>query len=366
MSKFEDADKFIKRQLSSDTAQLVAGVNGTSGIQCVQTDFDEWLFTRFIHDRIERSLDTDKASIKIDKFSVDKDELFTFIKQLFPTCICTHISRYKSFITDVEFYCDISTSNSQYSIHIFGDSRAINKLKGALENQFEVISISIEWVTSQELDSCTLPVSAPKNIDRFAFPFINGGEVDEFVDDYLNSSENILLLIGPPGTGKSSYLQHIITRSERNALVTYDPEIMMKDGIFGMFMEGDYGTFVMEDADAFLTARTDGNTMMSKFLNVSSGIISTKRKKIIFSTNLDDVESIDPAILRPGRCFSVVQFRKLTFTESKEFINQNNIAAELEVGSEYTLAELYNFDKKSRKNFDKKSRKTVKRKFGFI
>ncbi len=354
----ERADKFIKRHLSEDTAQLVAGKSNTESIQFVQTEFDEWIFTRFINDRIERNLDTDKSYIMVDKFSVDKEGLFHFIKNLFPTCVYAHVSKYSSFIIDTEFYCDISTSNSQFSMNIYGDSRAINRLKTAIQNEFEVISISIEWVTSKDLESCTLPVVSPKNIDKFAYPFINSGDINSFVDDYLSSTENILLLIGPPGTGKSNFIQHIITKSDRNALVTYDPEIMMKDGIFGMFMSGDYGTFVMEDADAFLTARTDGNTMMSKFLNVSSGIISTKRKKIIFSTNLDDIESIDQAILRPGRCFSVVQFRKLTFNESRDFITKHNIKADIEPGSDYTLAELY--------NFDKKTRKTTKRKLGFI
>ena len=34
-------------------------------------------------------------------------------------------------------------------------------------------------------------------------------------------------------------------------------------------------------------------------------------KKLIFSTNLEDPADVDPALLRPGRCFDVLRFALL-------------------------------------------------------
>jgi ATP-dependent 26S proteasome regulatory subunit len=66
-----------------------------------------------------------------------------------------------------------------------------------------------------------------------------------------------------------------------------------------------------------LAPREDGdNDMMSKFLNVSDGLIKITNKKMIFTTNINQVTKIDPALLRPGRCFGAVEFRELTSAEA--------------------------------------------------
>ena len=61
---------------------------------------------------------------------------------------------------------------------------------------------------------------------------------------------------------------------------------------------------------------------------------------MIFTTNLENVNRIDEAITREGRCYGVIEFRPLTFEEAK-------IAAEVAKvriptdDREYTLAELF-------------------------
>ena len=69
---------------------------------------------------------------------------------------------------------------------------------------------------------------------------------------------------------------------------------------------------VIEDADEFLRSRTEGNVTMHKFLNVGDGLVTTKGKKMIFSTNLPSINDIDSALIRPGRCFDILAFAPLT------------------------------------------------------
>ena len=65
-----------------------------------------------------------------------------------------------------------------------------------------------------------------------------------------------------------------------------------------------------------------------------------KDKKLVFSTNLPSVRDVDSALMRPGRCFDVVEFRPLKRDEAEV------VAAELGLvlpdGSEFTLAEMFN------------------------
>jgi ATP-dependent 26S proteasome regulatory subunit len=97
----------------------------------------------------------------------------------------------------------------------------------------------------------------------------------------------------------------------------------------------------MEDADAFLAARKDGNTLMHRFLNMSDGLISAKNKKLVFSTNLPNISDIDEALLRPGRCFDILQFRPLTRAEAQAALDEVGSNAELPDGNQFTLAELF-------------------------
>jgi len=103
---------------------------------------------------------------------------------------------------------------------------------------------------------------------------------------------------------------------------------------------------VLEDSDAFLKPRSDGNTMMHRFLNVGDGLVTTKGKKMIFSTNLPSIRDIDSALTRPGRCFDIVTFDTLTIEEAAELAER--LGVELPVrprGKElgkYSIAEVFN------------------------
>jgi SpoVK/Ycf46/Vps4 family AAA+-type ATPase len=142
--------------------------------------------------------------------------------------------------------------------------------------------------------------------------------LSDYYDTYLSSDSNVLILLGPPGTGKTSFLRGLLHHAQSDALISYDPDILRDDEIFADFMSGQERFMILEDADTFLASRTkSGNTVMHKFLNVGDGLLSTKGKKIVFTTNLPSIRDIDDALMRPGRCFDVLRFGKLTPEEAK-------------------------------------------------
>jgi ATP-dependent 26S proteasome regulatory subunit len=98
---------------------------------------------------------------------------------------------------------------------------------------------------------------------------------------------------------------------------------------------------IIEDADTILMSREDnGNKLMSRFLNVADGLIKLPNKKLIFTTNISDFTKVDPALLRPGRCFGVMHTRLMNLVEAQAAAKAANMPIPMEK-REYSLAEIF-------------------------
>jgi len=169
------------------------------------------------------------------------------------------------------------------------------------------------------------------------------GDPYRFMDEYLNSPSSILLMAGPPGTGKTTLLRHMIVERNLLAHVIYDEALMENDAVFQSFLfDKSSDLIVIEDADTLLQSRErEGNKLMSRFLSVSDGLIKLPNKKVVFTTNISDFRNVDEALIRPGRCHAVVHTRPLNLTEAQAAAKVAGVPIPTEKG-EYTLAELFN------------------------
>ena len=224
--------------------------------------------------------------------------------------------------------------------------RSCNNMIGIIESNFSVVTSYIEWVYGGEGNSVNVPLNRDRLPIKEMYPFLGEESLENYYDRYMESSANILLLIGPPGTGKTTFIRGLLAHRSCSAIVTYDAQILEKDGFFARFIEDDAEIMVLEDSDTFLKSRSDGNTMMHRFLNVGDGLVTTRGKKMIFSTNLPSIRDIDSALVRPGRCFDIVTFESLNVEQANTLANRLGVTLPVRSrGKEtnpYSIAEVFN------------------------
>lgn len=249
-------------------------------------------------------------------------------------------------IWNKDIFIFFSTLNNSLHVHAIGDSTLTAKLKGELSKRVIIkTSGTILWHyidSSGQHTQESIELSHDYTVDDELYPYIPNG-LTNFFERYRSHPASILILMGPPGTGKTSFIREYISRYNLSVSVTYDEALMAKDQFFIDYMVNpQQQLLVIEDADILLSSReSESNKTMSKLLNVSEGLIKLINKKIIFTTNLDKMSSFDPALLRPGRCYDVITFRKLNLQEANSIADKLKLER-LTEKREYSLAEVFN------------------------
>lgn len=218
---------------------------------------------------------------------------------------------------------------------IWADSKArADEARGLLlkivgDRRIVAPMISLDWQfgVSGNLHSTSFEEIVQEELHDEAYPVL-GGPVHGFIARYLAADETVLVILGPPGGGKTRLVRAILGELSRRKgasaeiMYTCDKRALEGDEIFVNFITGSHDAFVVEDADHILTPRANGNQDLHRFLAIADGLVRAQGRKIIFTTNLPNVGDLDEALLRPGRCFGAIHTRSLTPTEAARLVSR--------------------------------------------
>jgi hypothetical protein len=167
------------------------------------------------------------------------------------------------------------------------------------------------------------------------------------------SGGRLMVFHGPPGTGKSRYLQTLATEWAEWCSVHYvvDPDMMFADAAYmtrvmlaDAYDDTDrWRLVVVEDGDEFIAknAKARSGHAIAKLLNVADGLVGQGlRVMVLVSTNVRN-NQFNTAIVRPGRCGAQVEFPMFAPDEATEWCLSNGVAEPPAFTDPVTLARLY-------------------------
>ena len=251
---------------------------------------------------------------------------------------------------DFAAYIDINSITIYFSDLNFDYESVINKLDEILKKKEEKPKTSEVRLVVFDQSFYSVPAKINKtNVD------INKNYNDDFkpvYDDLVKFIESrecgLVIMNGIPGSGKTTCIRHLITNYPGKYILVTNAvaESLASPEFMSFMLDNRDSVFILEDCEQVIKDRDEENNFsgaISNILNMTDGIMSDVFNIKFICTFNANIETIDKALLRKGRCYVNYEFKKLCAEKTKAILNERGIV--LDNYEPMTLAEIYNYDK---------------------
>lgn len=240
-----------------------------------------------------------------------------------------------------ESYAEVLFANNNYDyanglIKVFTEMKAAEK-----EEDFE---INIITQNNNGLDLKQLEIK-PTLLDIGLYYNDDFKPVDEVIKERLakENDKGIILLHGLPGTGKTTYLRHLIGSIKKKVLFV-SPSVagnLMNPEFIDLLIDNPNAVVVIEDAENIIMDRKySPNSSVSNLLNISDGLLSDCLNVQIICTFNSDLNLVDSALMRKGRLIAKYEFGKLHAAKAQQL--SNHLGFDTKICKPMTIAEIAN------------------------
>jgi len=178
----------------------------------------------------------------------------------------------------------------------------------------------------------------------------------------------VMLWHGLPGTGKTYAVRALLQawKEGYRPSVVVDPEIFFSNSgyLYDVLLDERHDfdpgeeedgpakkkkvmgkLLVMEDMPDLLLkeSRNNNSHAMARLLNLSDGILGQGLRAVYLFTTNQELDEIDPAFTRPGRCLATIKLEKFGSKDAAEWLRAKKaeVSSGYDVASGMTIAELY-------------------------
>jgi SpoVK/Ycf46/Vps4 family AAA+-type ATPase len=175
-------------------------------------------------------------------------------------------------------------------------------------------------------------------------------EVDELIRKRLSqqNDKGIVLLHGLPGTGKTTYLRHLVGSVSKRVLFV-SPSVagnLMNPEFIDLLIDNPNAVLIIEDAENIIMDRKyNSDSSVSNLLNLSDGLLSDCMNVQIICTFNSPLSRIDSALMRKGRLIASYEFGKLK--KEKAQLLSDHFGCKTLITGDMSIAEIANQDDKS-------------------
>jgi len=176
------------------------------------------------------------------------------------------------------------------------------------------------------------------------------GWEDGLIATLRQHRSGVTLLRGDPGTGKTTFIRHLISRLNGTHCFFYLPASLSQ--ALGSPETVDFwsrqnsradrrrNVVIIEDAESLMEQRDESNrSRLEEFLNVSDGLMGEFLQLQVVATINCPVEKLDPAVTRAGRLVAYRNFSRMSRARAQALAAAKGLP--LREQEDYSIAEVY-------------------------
>lgn len=159
------------------------------------------------------------------------------------------------------------------------------------------------------------------------------GIIDKEIKGFLAGDEKsgFILLHGKQGTGKTTYIRHLIKTIDRRFIYmpVHMATILDSPHFLPFLINYPESVLIIEDCEEIIRSREtqqSGNSGIANLLNIGDGLLSDALNMKVIITFNTNIQKIDKAILRKGRLKARYEFKELETQKVKNLMDEIGIA----------------------------------------
>ena len=275
--------------------------------------------------------------------SIDNNQTFIKIIENNPECVVIRSFDFPIIIKDKVI---IFWHRFQRELRVMQDQAELYDWIGdnVVEKSSDENHLYFDYATYGQNGFDTIPLEIKKQSVDIETNYNDDLPNREILEFLASKESGLLILHGIPGTGKTSYIRHLMYTLFKKEFLVLDNSVFnyITDSSFiSLLMDYKDAVIILEDCESMLTDRTQGNNRLSALLNLSDGIIGDSFNFKFICTFNANIGKIDKALLRKGRMKLKYEFKELSAEKTKALAQK--LGKDIKEDKPMTLANIYNY-----------------------